>query len=199
MMNHHNITSESLINEEETSITTLHNSQSYKAHFNLQVASKNQMLQTNAMIHGQYILLTKLMRWKVKNTNKYYPLAESQVGQNVTVLNWKFNFMFGGYLALWFDWMPWPHSRSQGCCSNQEWLFPNINFVNNGDTKRLSFDTSHLLCPGCYRGSLGAESSQITGLLFIFVKPQEQSEVLSKIRSIDGGRDRIWYANNHES
>ena len=105
MMNHHNITSESLINEEETSITTLHNSQSHKAHFNLQVASKNQMLQTNAMIHGQYIRLTKLMRWKVKNTNKYYPLAESQVGQNVTVLNWKFNFVFGGYLALWFDWM----------------------------------------------------------------------------------------------
>ena len=78
----------------------------HKAHFNLQFDSKTEMLQTNAMIHGQYIQLTKLMCWKVKNTDKYYPLAESQVlGQNVTVLNWKFNFMFGGYLALWFDWM----------------------------------------------------------------------------------------------
>ena len=146
MMNHHNITSNSSINERETSITI--HCTTHKAHFNLQVDSKNEMLQTNAMIHGQYIRLTKLMRWKVKNTNKYYPLAESQVGQNVTVLNWKFNFMFGGYLALWFDWMRACHGLSQGCAAAEIKLFLNINFVNNGDMKRLSFDTSHLLCPG---------------------------------------------------
>ena len=120
----------------------------HKAHFNLQVDSKNEMLQTNAMIHGQYIQLTKLMRWKVKNTDKYYPLAESQVlGQNVTVLNWKFNFMFGGCLAL-CDLIECVHATASVRAAAAEIrLFLNINFVNNGDTKRLSFDTSHLLCP----------------------------------------------------
>ena len=121
----------------------------HKAHFNLQVDSKNEMLQTNAMIHGQYIRLTKLMRWKVKNTDKYYPLAESQVlGQNVTaVLNWKLNFMFGGCLAL-CDLIECVHATASASTAAAEIrLFLNINFVNNGDTKQLSFDTSHLFCP----------------------------------------------------